>query len=207
MSGGYDKGYRSCSCFWGKEPGSFVVRLVNLVGNLDGRLVLDAGCGEGKNAVYLKSHGADVHAVDISAQAIKNGQRLWESMVQPYWSIVDVRHLMLRPAQYDIIVAYGLLHCLSNEVEVREAITAFKEATVPGGYNVICALNSRVSYFDGAHTDFQPCMLPHSYYIGCYSDWKIIKQSDSDLFETHPHEKIAHTHSVTRLLSRKMPWQ
>jgi hypothetical protein len=24
MNGGYDDGYRNCSCFWGVDPGSFV---------------------------------------------------------------------------------------------------------------------------------------------------------------------------------------
>ena len=207
MSGGYDDGYKACPCFWGQQPGSFVTLLVNTIGDLSGRVVLDAGCGEGKNAVYLRSLGADVHAIDISEPAIANGRKLWESTVQPDWSIADVRRLKFRSEQYDIIIAYGLLHCFANEQEVETVITSFMEATVPGGYNVICALNSRITSLDGAHADFNPCMLPHAYYIDFYSRWEIVEQSDSNLVEAHPHDQIAHTHSLTRILSRKIQCQ
>ena len=86
-------------------------------------------------------------------------------------------------------------------------ISSFMEATMPGGYNVICSLNGRITSFGDAHPDLHPCLLSHSFYVGCYSSWQIIKQSDTDLFESHRHDRIAHTHSLTRILSRKKPCQ
>src|SRR5271154_1361182 len=47
----------------------------NLAGYLDARLIapgraLDLGCGPGRNALYLASHGFEVDAVDLSPVAI-----------------------------------------------------------------------------------------------------------------------------------------
>ena len=53
MSGGYDEGYIASDCFWGEEPGSLIRQLGEVLTDFAGLSVLDAGCGEGKNAVHL----------------------------------------------------------------------------------------------------------------------------------------------------------
>src|SRR5690242_16399740 len=65
--GPYDDRYARCPCFWGREPGSLIRRLEAHIPSFAGLTVLDAGCGEGKNAAYLSERGAVVHAVDCSA--------------------------------------------------------------------------------------------------------------------------------------------
>ena len=216
MSGGYRDRYRSCGCVWGEKQGSLVTRLVDSIEssgeNLNGRVILDAGCGEGKNAVYLKCRGAEVYALDMEAQAIENGRRYWDPTIQPNWLIADVRKIKLEPEKYDIIIAYGLFHCFSSKAEIQRVLTSFMEATLPGGYNVIVSINDRIASFDGAHDDGELCLLPNRYYIDRYSNWDIIRASDEDYPESHlpeniphPSENIPHTHSVTRLLSRKPP--
>ena len=47
-------------------------------------------------------------------------------------------------------------------------------------------------------------LLPHHAYKQMYSDWRILVSSDTDLHETHPHNQILHTHSMTRLITTKM---
>ena len=69
-----------------------------------GRKVLDAGCGEGKNAVFLARLGADVDAVDVSIVAIENGRRMWKREAKVRWIVADIRYLKL-PQKYDIAVA------------------------------------------------------------------------------------------------------
>jgi len=50
---------------------------------------------------------------------------------------------------------------------------------------------------------FHPCLMRHSFFVDLYDDWEILHESDSDLHEQHPHNNIAHTHSMTRLISRR----
>jgi len=202
MDGGYDGGYRSCACFWGAEPGRFVKRLIKYVQDFRGRFILDAGCGEGKNAVFLSKYGAIVRALDISEFALANAQKAWERDYGISWEIADVRRATFSNETFDIVIAYGLLHCLASIDEVRSTVIKFQNATKEGGYHVICSFNDRHQDLSG-HPEFYPCLASHEMYLDLYSGWSVLEATDSDHTETHPHNNIKHTHSLTRILARK----
>jgi ubiquinone/menaquinone biosynthesis C-methylase UbiE len=201
--GGYDDGYKSCSCFWGREPGSLIRKLEEVMPSFEGALILDAGCGEGKNAAYLAGRGAIVRAIDISPHAIENAIREFGSVQNVSWEIGDVRELQLTDEGYQAVIAYGIMHCLINQTEVQPTISKLQRATKVGGYNIVCAFNNRFQDLS-AHPDFAPTLLDHIFYVNCYADWELVYVSDSDLTETHPNNNIVHTHSMTRILARKI---
>lgn len=203
MTGGYDAGYKACPCFWGREPGSLVLHLQSLVGNMAGKLVLDAGCGEGKNAAYLAEQGGHVRALDISEYAISNARRAWESSENILWEVADIRNVYLPESEYHVVIAYGLLHCLRSVDEIKAVVAKLQAATKAHGYNIICTFNDRYQDLT-AHPEFTPCLARHEFYLDLYTGWEFIEASDSDLTEIHPHNKIQHTHSMTRLLTRKL---
>lgn len=202
MTGGYDDGYRACSCFWGREPGSMVRRLVQLIGDVRGMHVLDAGCGEGKNAAFLAGLGASVDAIDVSELAIANGRRTWGSLDNVTWRVADVMTCALPAEQYDVVVAYGVLHCMRERSSVLDAIRVLQRTTRRSGYHVICSFNDRRQDLS-AHPGFRPALVPHREYVDAYDTWRVVEQSDTDLVEQHPHNNIQHVHSMTRLLARK----
>ncbi len=203
MNGGYDDGYRECPCFWGVEPGSFVRLLCDYIPSFIGLTALDAGCGEGKNAAFLARTGAVVDAFDVSALAIENGRRHWVECTDIKWSVGNVCQIDLPQNHYDVVIGYGLLHCLPSVFEIQDTIDRLQNATRIAGYNVICVFNERRQELR-AHPDFSPSLLPHTDYLAAYSSWEILKESDSDLTERHPHNNIEHTHSMTRILARKV---
>lgn len=203
MSGGYDDGYKLCDCFWGTQPGSFVKLVTHYESSFTGWRVLDAGCGEGKNAAFFARLGANVDAVDVSTNAIKNGRKAWKQEAKIRWIVADIRVLKL-PQIYDIAVAYGLLHCLSDRTEVLATIASLQAATVHGGYNILCAFNNRHQQLEEAHPGFHTCLLEHREYLASFASWEVLLQSDSDLTERHPHNNIEHTHSITRILAKKV---
>lgn len=202
LDGGYDRGYRESPCFWGKNPGSLVVWLTDRI-NVNGLSVLDAGCGEGKNAVHFAKRGAKVLGWDSSSIAIRNGLNTWGNFPKITWQHGDVRTANLPENGFDIVVAYGLFHCLKDTSEVQNLFHRFSASTERGGYHVICAFNDRRQDFRGAHADFDPLLLPHSYYLSLYDGWEIMKSSDEDLTEVHPNDRIKHTHSLSRIVARK----
>jgi SAM-dependent methyltransferase len=63
----WDERYASAERIWSGEPNGALVREVT--GLRPGR-VLDVGCGEGADAVWLSSHGWDVTALDVSQVAL-----------------------------------------------------------------------------------------------------------------------------------------
>jgi tellurite methyltransferase len=204
MDGGYDNGYAACPCFWGREPGSLVKKRIDCVGSVRGMDVLDAGCGEGKNAAYLARRGAHVRAVEVSPRALDNARAAWGDTANIRWGLGDARTIALFPHSYDIVIAYGLLHCLGDSEEIVALIARLQAATRNGGLHVICAFNGRRQELAQAHPGFNPCTPDHRLYVGAYRGWELLEVSDSDLVEAHPHNEVRHTHSMTRLIARKV---
>jgi len=202
MDGGYDDGYRECTCFWGTQPGSLVRALANTTEILAGKCILDLGCGDGKNAAYLAKLGAHVDAIDISEIAIQRAQTAWSNIPGIVWKQRDVVDMHCEKDSYDVVVAYGMLHCLQSQDIVTDMLKRMQTATRPGGYNVIATFNNRRQELP-AHPNLRPCFLSHSYYVNSYKGWDILVASDSDLRETHPNNNIPHTHAMTRISSRK----
>jgi len=200
--GGYDIGYKTCQSFWGDTPGSLVVKLDGIVKNYNGLKVLDLGCGEAKNSIYLAKKGCIIDAFDISEYAISNAKTKLIDSLRINLEQRDVKTINYIPNNYDIIISYGLFHCFENEIQVKKIIENCLNSLVDGGFLILCAFNSR-KHDLSAHPGFNPLLLNHSDYINCFKDHQIVFESDEDLFETHPHNNIPHVHSMTRLIIKK----
>jgi ubiquinone/menaquinone biosynthesis C-methylase UbiE len=199
--GGYDDAYRAVPCLWGTEPGS-LVRQVLAASSLSGPIkVLDLGCGEGKNAAPFARLGCEVDAVDCASIAIENGKRAFPNLAIR-WHHQDAFQFECGEARYDIVICYGLLHCLDSSEAVDRMLSRVQCATRLGGTNVVCTFNDRSHDFL-AHRGFAPTLLPHCWYLERYSQWYLDHTSDADLHETHPHNGIPHHHSMTRILARR----
>jgi len=200
LQGPYDDAYRAVPCFWGTEPSSLVREILP---TLSGPLkVLDLGCGEGKNAAAFAHLGCEVDAVDCSLIAIQNGKRTFPSP-NIKWHHEDVLHFECSEAMYDVVICYGLLHCLDSCEEIERMLARVHRTTRSVGINVVCTFNDR-SHDLSAHPGFLPTLLPHAWYLAKYSHWQLVHSSDADLHETHPHNGIPHHHSMTRILARRL---
>jgi tellurite methyltransferase len=199
--GGYEEGYASCDCFWGTSPGSLVRTFIESHPNLDGIQILDLGCGEGKNAAALARSGARVVAVDCSSRALANGQRAFQDQ-KIEWRLSDARSYLASSDGFDVIVMYGLLHCLPSSDEVASLVQLALQKTRVGGYHLVASFNDGPHDLS-AHPGFSPTLLPHTFYLQQYAQQEICTQSDSILYEAHPHNQISHFHSLTRIFARK----
>jgi hypothetical protein len=103
---------------------------------------------------------------------------------------------------FDAIMAYGLFHCLSSQIEIMELQSKLANATKLGGRHVVCSFNDRDQDLS-AHPGFKPCLMSHDFYEKLYQGWIIEEISDENLHETHPHNGIPHHHSLTRFIARK----
>jgi tellurite methyltransferase len=199
--GGYDEGYQAVPCFWGTKPGSLVATYLAQHPAGRGARVLDLGCGEGKNAAAFTRAGYVVDAIDCSPIALANGKRAFPDLAIK-WREGDARQVELGSDQYRVVVAYGLFHCLRGVDEIAILIGRSKRATAVGGFHIVCTFNDRSQDLT-AHAGLDPTLTPHDWYLDQYCDWTILSSSDLDLYETHPHNNIAHRHSMTRLIARR----
>lgn len=202
LGGGYDDGYSRCSCFWGIEPSSLVKMFLARERSIAGLKVLDLGCGEGKNAYAFATAGADVVAVDCSKHAIINGQREFAKSAITW--IVEEAHIYLETCDsFDVIVMYGLLHCLPSHGDISSAIDLALTKTRAQGHHIVAAFNDGPHDLS-AHPGFHPTLVSHQFYLDRYAGHQIEFESDSMIHEAHPHNGIEHFHSLTRLMARKM---
>jgi SAM-dependent methyltransferase len=105
--------------------------IVDLMGDLKGKRVLDLGSGLGEAAVYFAMRGAQVTALDVSpemcALCAETGRRhgvTIETVAGP------VHDLEGRDGLFDVVYAGNLLHHLH---ELDGALAALKRALRPGG--------------------------------------------------------------------------
>src|SRR5262249_48644344 len=137
--GGYDEGYVSCDCFWGTSPGSLVKAFLEGNPSVRGHRVLDLGCGEGKNAAAFARSGANVVAVDCSVRALENGQKAFPN-IGIDWQLADARSYLATNESFDVVVIYGLLHCLPVS-DISSVIQLALKRTNVGGYHIVAAFN------------------------------------------------------------------
>lgn len=195
--GGYEDGYRASNCFWGTSAGSLVTEYLAR-NDVKGLRVLDLGCGEGKNANAFAKAGAFVEAVDCSERAITNGRLAFnENNIE--WKITDARSHLLDCDPYDIIVMYGLLHCLSSSEAIAETVQRALRKTTPQGLHFVVAFNDGPHDFS-AHPNFFPTLAAHSFFVDQYRGHRLMTEMSSVIHETHPHNNIPHFHSITRLV-------
>jgi 2-polyprenyl-3-methyl-5-hydroxy-6-metoxy-1,4-benzoquinol methylase len=197
--GGYDDGYAACDCFWGRSPGSLVGNLISKQ-SLLGLRALDLGCGEGKNADALTRAGATVVAVDCSKLALANGRRSFQQ-ANIIWIEADAEDHLRVCGSYDLIVMYGLLHCLETPQAIANMIELAIRKTTQGGMHIVVAFNDGPHDLS-AHPNFKPTLTTHNFYRDQYKYQQLLSENDSILHETHPHNNIPHFHSVTRLVAR-----
>jgi hypothetical protein len=55
-----------------------------------------------------------VRALDLSELAIANAHKAWGAMPNVSWEVADIRGAVLPSCEYDVVIAYGLLHCLEG---------------------------------------------------------------------------------------------
>lgn len=140
FDGGYDDGYVSSRQFWGEKPANAVQKVAKFYDESVTKttLVLDAGCGHGKNSIYLSNKGFKVDSFDASYYAIQEARERNQNV---NWRVCDIRKFNSEK-MYDIILMTGSLHCLHSKTEIFNVIKNMQSYTVVGGYNVLSAFNS-----------------------------------------------------------------
>lgn len=75
-----------------------------------GKLVLDAGCGFGRHALFAARYGAEIVAIDSSPEAVASCQANLDGAMRAHVIQGDVLHPPLRRGMFDLVFSYGVLH-------------------------------------------------------------------------------------------------
>lgn len=86
--------------------------LLDALGDVDGRRVLEIGCGEGSLAIWLAGHGASVVAIDRSPSAVEvTGRNAYASGLADHVEaeVLDPIDLDRLDALFDLVVGVSVL--------------------------------------------------------------------------------------------------
>lgn len=128
VEGLWDQRYAGMGNLWSGQPNTSLVRETR--GLRPGR-VLDVGCGEGADALWLAGEGWEVTALDVSRVALDRAAGQAELLgVEVHWLHSGLVEAALRPASFDLVTAQypALLRTDENLAE-----HALLDAVAPGG--------------------------------------------------------------------------
>ena len=113
--------------------------ILDLIGNVSERLVLEIGCGDGSLAVELAKRGAHVVAIDASEAMIAAARlRAQVERVAIDFRVATAGKLPFQPAQFDLVAAVTVLCFVEDAAPVFGEIARVLR---PGGRLVIGELN------------------------------------------------------------------
>ena len=103
-------------------------QILEVLGDVAGKKVLDLGCGAGEAAVYLAKHGALVTAADASEQMLA----VTRAVAAVHGVSVTTRRwhadaLQCEDDTFDVVYASNLLHHVAIEPTLRESARVLKK--------------------------------------------------------------------------------
>jgi SAM-dependent methyltransferase len=131
---------------------------------LPGMSVLDAGCGSGRNLVYLLREGFEVFAADASPEAVEQvralARTLAPSLPESNFRVEPVESLSFADACADVVLSSAVLHFARDDAHFEAMLLGSFRVLRPGGL-FFCRLASSI----GIENEIQPlagrrCRLP-----------------------------------------------
>lgn len=137
--------------------------------------VLDLGCGNGRNSLYLAANGFDVTAWDKNPVSIASLQRVAEAEgLNNLQSDVRDLNSLTFDGEYDFILSTVVMMFLEPST-IAGLIDNMQHCTKSGGYNLIVA---------AMDTDDFPCNVGFPFAFregelsGYYAGWEIVKYNE-----------------------------
>jgi SAM-dependent methyltransferase len=101
------------------------------------RRVLDAGCGDGRNLVYLLQRGADCYGVDRDEAAVAACRRLAAThapaLPDSHFRVADLARLPFADGSMDAVICSAVLHFAEDEAEWSAMVSDAWRVLAAGG--------------------------------------------------------------------------
>jgi SAM-dependent methyltransferase len=145
-----------------------------LRGNIGpGMRVLDAGCGYGRNLVYLLRAGAEVFALDANQEGIAHvralAAELRPDLPPENFDAGVIEDMPCPDGFFDVVMCNSVLHFAREERHFLKMVEELWRVLRPGGL-LFCRLGSRIG------KDFEH-LRGHIYRIGDGSEWFLVDEA------------------------------
>lgn len=163
--------------------------------------ILEAGCGEGQNAIYLARNGyCNVDAFDISEHGIaKLQKRCRMDSIRPNAFTADLTTYQFEQ-EYDMVMSFGTLHFVKKE-DWKAFISRAKRYTNTGGIHIIQIFTDAVPASEDIAA-FAVGLARDEEIKELYTDWEILQFKSYTFEDEHPGVP-KHLHASNKIVARK----
>ncbi len=194
----WEQTYRNDSADTFGRPSS---EIVSLSERLPARAsVLDAGCGEGRNARFLAARGFQVDAFDVSEAGIDKLVRMAAADGVHVNAWVEDLNIFEFSRSYDVIISHGVLHLLERHAWAR-VIAQMKEHTRPAGVNVVAVFTDEIPSPDDL-APFVRGLFKEGELARTYAGWRQEQATSYVLEDEHP-GGVRHRHAIDKVVAWK----
>ncbi|PWT99045.1 MAG: class I SAM-dependent methyltransferase [Terriglobia bacterium] len=177
-----------------------------------GMRVLDAGCGFGRNLVYLLREGYEVFGADADPQAIAATRELSGSLAPALpagnFRVEPVDAMSFPDAFADVVISSAVLHFARDDAQFDAMLRGTWRVLKPGGL-FFCRLASSI----GIETQVQPvagrrCLLPDGsrrYLVDEELLMRLTSQLGGQLLDPLKTTVVQNQRSMTTWVVRKSP--
>jgi SAM-dependent methyltransferase len=138
-----------------------------------GMKVLDAGCGYGRNLVYLLREGAEVFALDADAAGVAHVKALAAELAPRLpaenFRLGAIEKMPFADEFADVVICNSVLHFARDEEQFLAMVTELWRVLRPGGM-LFCRLGSRIGM------EFER-LRGQIYRIGDGSEWFLVDEA------------------------------
>ncbi len=144
-----------------------------LRGNIAGGMrVLDAGCGYGRNLVYLLRAGAEVWALDANAEGVAHvralARELRPELPESNFRVGLIEAMPFANGFADVVMCSSVLHFARDEQHFLAMVAELWRVLRPGGM-LFCRLGSRIGM------EFEQ-VRGNIYRVGDGSEWLLVDE-------------------------------
>jgi len=137
-----------------------------------GMRVVDAGCGYGRNLVYLLRAGCEVFAVDADPRGVAHvralAAQLAPGLPAENFRVGAIERLEFPDAFADVVICNSVLHFARDEEQFLAMVEELWRVVRPGGL-LFCRLGSRIGM------EFEQ-LRENIYRIGDGSEWFLVDE-------------------------------
>lgn len=197
----YENWYAGDAYYWGTEPGTFLDELIRLCPPAPHKKVLDIGCGEGKDAVYMAEQGYAVTAFDLTENGIRKTLRLAREKNVTVHAYTDDINTFAVSGQFDIVYSTGTVQYLFEENK-KAFFDKLSRITKTGGIVYLNVFVEKPFLALPPDWDIEEKMWRTGELFTYFSDWKI-ERIDEVIFEDTS-GGVPHFHCMDTVVCRKV---
>lgn len=196
----YLRRYNQEAYYWGVAPSSMCYEVMRLLPPTRPLKLLDAGCGEGKDAVFFARNGYEVTAFDLSPAGVEKGRRLAETCgVRANFFCADI--LSFRPEEeYDIIFSSGVLHYIPQPLRT-DIFRNWQACTAPGGIHALNVFVKKPFIPDPPDEDAPAWPWRSGELANLYADWRFHRFEET-IFDCDS-SGVPHQHCMDIIIAQK----